>query len=159
MATANFMTYEDLPGLYFLTEEEAQTYDYEQLEKYRVLEDWEIEDLKDFISDCNLEIYERACRLQLSNRDCDQPEFENIDNTRIVLKPGYYEGYQIAVEGEYHYCNQTSKNLIRKLFMKIARRFSIPVYRVAYRFSNGETGYTKVRTYGLTKKERLALGW
>lgn len=180
MATSNFITYDGLPGLYYIPYEELEhdaeidgiKYDPDNIEGYydaldQYAEDcfkgckilWEDDsEVEGFISECNDELQERAQRLSNSLRDVDYLEYESLKNTKIVLKGGYYYGCQIAVEGDYKYLNKTSKKLVKKLFMRIARRFRLPVYVLAYRLSNGETGFTKVKECKPTPRE-LAMGW
>lgn len=184
MATSNFESYEDLPGIYFMCYEDIEenalqsgavvytgedsdedafwerleAYIDEYWSNYCILCEEDIHGLQKFIEECNDVLWERACRLYQSPRYNDGVEYENLRNTKITLKGGYYMGYQIAVEGDYDYLNKTSKKLVRKLFMRIARKFYLPVYGVAYRCSNGETGFRKIKDCKPTAKER-AMGW
>ena len=43
--------------------------------------------------------------------------------------------------------NKTNKKLVKDCLVKIAKEFRLWAYDLAYRFSNGETGFTKVREY------------
>lgn len=72
-------------------------------------------------------------------------------NIMVDIKPGYHEGYQLAVVNEVMFDDFVSED--RKLeqlkrfgdfLSDIAKKYNIAKYKVAYRFSNGETGYTKI---------------
>lgn len=171
MATSNFKIYNDLPGIYFMSKDEIEAYasqdenfvyDPEEDEEgdgyydalfdyidkywpgYVFLDESNFYDLQKYIDECNDILQKRACRLYESPRCVDSVEYDNLRTTKITIESGHYMGYQIAVEGDYKYLNKTSKKLVRQLFMKIAKKFDLPIYALAYRFSNGETGFIKI---------------
>lgn len=171
MATANFYSYGEFPNLYFITLEEVEDrascdgieYDDEAamsayIEKYFkdmvILDDYDIGMLRERLEAANDEIHDKAIRLCYeSPRYRDQCEGEDLRGVSLKLEDGYYEGAQIAIDGPYRYLNKTNKGMIRRLMEKIARAFYMKDYSVAYRFSNGETGYKAGKQYKPTARE------
>ena len=161
MAKSNFNhIYSTLPNLYFMTyeeiflnsqylpEQEQDQYieDYEN--NYRVLTDEDIIDLEALIDEQNKIIQSKGERLYYdSPRQVDQDEGYTLKDIKIFIESGEYEGQQLAVSDDYKYLNKTNKKLIKKCLIKIAKAMSLWGYDLAYRFSNGETGFLKVREY------------
>ena len=168
MATSNFYYYDDLLNLYSITYDEAlynaNAYcEYHNIDKdddlecekafneankgLRIFDESEMEELENFIEELNKKIKDKAYRLYDSNRQCDQDEYYNLIDCKIYIESGYYEGFQIAVSKDYQYLNKTNQKMIQQMFKKIARKFGMYAYTLAYRFSNGETGFHKVKEY------------
>ena len=166
MAASNFGWYNTLLNLYSITYEEAlykvDSYcEYENIEQteenfeeifekanenLRVFDEFEMEELEQFISECNNKIAQVRNNLYYSKRQCDQDEYYNMYDLQIIIESGRYSGFRIACK-DYDYVNKTHKKLIQSLFRKIARKFGMYAYSLAYRFSNGETGFSLVKKY------------
>lgn len=146
MATSNFKVYNGLLNLYFMTDDELSFFDIETQDfynkKYRVLSDYEFSKLDQFIEKLNADINARA-----ENRIKADDEYYNLKETKISIENGYYMGGQIAISNGFKYLNKTNKKYIASLFRKIARAFNLWSYGLAYRYSNGETGFYKIKEY------------
>lgn len=164
MAKSNFnYIYQTLPNLFFKTDDEVleiansiypgdeqkqDEYIQQAYEGQRVLDEYEIKDLKSFIKKVNQTIRAKGEKLYYcSNRECDQREGYTLKDIEIFIEPGEYEGAQLAVSNDYKYLNKTNKKLVKDCLVKIAKEFRLWAYDLAYRFSSGETGFTKVREY------------
>lgn len=164
MAKSNFnYIYSTLPNLYFMTfeevlegaysiypddEEKRENYIDHTCDSLRVLDDDEIKDLQSFIDEINEVIQNKGNRLYYNSyREVDQNEGYTLKDIKIFIEPGEYQGAQLAVSNDYKYLNKTNKKLVKKCLIKIAKKFKLWAYDLAYRFSNGETGFTKVREY------------
>ena len=166
MATSNFGWYNDLLNLYSITYDEAlnnmDSYcDYHNItrteeneeelfekanQNLRYFDEWEFEELEQFIDECNKKIDSVRYNLEYSRRQCDQDEAWNMSDLKIEIEGGHYQGFRIACK-DYEYVNKTHRKLIQSLFKKIARKFGMYAYSLAYRFSNGETGFSLVKKY------------
>ena len=146
MATSNFKVYNDLLNLYFMTDEELAFFDDETSDfyytNYRVLNDYDFSKLDQFIEKLNAEINAKA-----ENRTKADDEYYNLKETKISIENGYYMGGQIAISNAFKYLNKTNKKYIASLFRKIAKEFNLWSYGLAYQFSNGETGFYKIKEY------------
>lgn len=146
MATSNFKVYNGLLNLYFMTDDELSFFDDETIEfyykKYRVLDDYEFSQLERFIEKLNADINARA-----ENRTKADDEYYNLKETKISIENGYYMGGQIAISNGFKYLNKTNKKYIASLFRKIAKAFNLWSYGLAYCYSNGETGFYKIKEY------------
>lgn len=164
MAKSNFnYIYQTLPNLFFKTDDEVletanciypgdenkqDEYIQREYEQNKVLDDFELSDLQSFIKKVNETISSKGEKLYYcSMRSCDQREGYTLMNIKIFIEPGNYEGAQLAVNDEYKYLNKTNRKLVKDCLVKIAKEFRLWAYDLAYRFSNGETGFTKVREY------------
>lgn len=181
MSASNFYHYDDFPNLYCMSEEEIieqayhegiaydhedpdaywdkiEAYVRENFKDYRILTDDEIHELRHFIEECNEEIEIKGNRLYYDGRrECDECEGDYLRTVKLGIEPGYYMGFQIAISGDYRYINKTNKRLVARLMEKIARRFYLYGYGLAYRFSNGETGFNLVKKYKPTRRELAAM--
>ena len=162
MATSNFYYYDNLPNLYFKTieelldaayyaeldEEEEQEYLDKEWSKYRVLDEYEYEELKSYIEEMNRIISDKA-NSYISDRQASYEQSNLLSDMKITIESGYYEGAQIFLENYcyYKYLNKTNQKLIKSLFIKIAKKFHLYDYSLAYRFSNGETGFNLAKKY------------
>ena len=146
MATSNFKVYNELSNLYFMTDDELSFYDIETQDfyykEYRVLSDYEFSQLERFIEKMNADIEAKAER-----RTKADDEYYNLKETKISIESGYYMGGQIAISNGFKYLNKTNKKYIASLFRKIAKAFNLWSYGLAYRCSNGETGFYKIKEY------------
>lgn len=164
MAKSNFnYIYKTLPNLYFMTfdevcecaydlypedEEKRDQYIDDECTNLKVLDIDEMYELEQFITNMNDIIQSKGERLYYySNREKDQEEGYTLKDIKIFIEPGEYQGAQLAVSNDYKYLNKTNKKLVRDCLVKIAKKFNLWAYELAYRFSNGETGFTKVREY------------
>ena len=164
MATSNFYFYNDLLNIYFKSlddlyeicylqkydDEETEKYVDENCDRYCVLDEQDIIDIQETIDECNKIIKDKYERLYYySNRQCDYQQAIDMQDIYIKIESGYYEGYQIALNdySSYRYLNKTNRKMISDLFKKIAKEHHLPIYDLAYRFSNGETGFTKIKQY------------
>lgn len=129
-----------------MTNDELSFFDIETQDfynkKYRVLSDYEFSKLDQFIEKLNADINARA-----ENRTKADDEYYNLKETKISIEAGYYMGGQIAISNGFKYLNKTNKKYIASLFRKIARAFNLWSYGLAYRYSNGETGFYKIKEY------------
>lgn len=162
MATSNFYYYDNLPNLYFKTieelldaayyaeldEDEEQEYFDKECEHYRVLDEYEYEELKSYIEEMNCIISDKA-NSYVSDRQASYEQSNLLSDMKITIENGYYEGAQISLENycDYKYLNKTNQKLINSLFIKIAKKFHLYDYNLAYRFSNGETGFNLAKKY------------
>ena len=160
MATSNFYYYDNLPNLFFktfgelldiayyarLSEDDEQKYIDDQCKKYRILDEIEYDELKDYIEKMN-DIIENKANSYRSDKYDDQADL--LHNMHIDIESGHYEGLQIYLNNyrDYSYLNKTNQKLIKSLFMKIAKRFHLYDYTLAYRFSNGETAFSLIKKY------------
>ena len=144
-----FMTYEEIfSNSQYLPEQEQDKYIENCENNYRVLTDEDISDLKSLIDEQNEIIQNKGERLYYySHRQVDQDEGYTLKDIKIFIEAGEYEGAQLAVSDDYKYLNKTNKKLVKKCLIKIAKAMSLWGYDLAYRFSNGETGFIKVREY------------
>ena len=164
MAKSNFnYIYKTLPNLYFMTleeviesaynlypddEEKREKYIDDECEQLKVLDRYDIDELDSFISEMNQVIQAKGQRLYYNSyREKDQDEGYMLKDIEIFIEAGEYQGAQLAVSNDYKYLNKTNKKLVKDCLVKIARKFKLWGYELAYRFSNGETGFNKVMEY------------
>lgn len=168
MATSNFGWYNDLLNLYSITYDElldkvdsyceyhnidkSDETQYEQVldnisKELKVFDEYELDELNAYIEELNKKIRAKAYRLSDSKRMKDYDEYLSLIDCEIGLESGYYEGFQVVVNSEYKYLNKTNKQMIQKMFRSIARKFGMFAYTLAYRGSNGETGFNLVKKY------------
>lgn len=185
MATANFYPYDVIPNFYFMTRDEieqraAYSDDFnhdpdnddpdaywdkldawidEHYKGYRIVDDYELQQLEEALDDINDKIKAKTYGYDV-RKQRDLEESWLLEDIQLVIKGGYYEGYQIAIEGHREYLfeqlNKTNQRWIIKMLKQVARRFYLPQYCLAYRFSNGEAGFTKIKDYKPTKRDLAA---
>lgn len=162
MATSNFYYYNNLPNLYFKTfdelsdtsfyagldETEEQKYFDNVYKRYRILDEIEYAELQDYIEEMN-DIIKNKSYSYVSNRQASYEQSDLLNNIAITIEPGHYEGAQIYLNNycDYSYLNKTNQKLIKSLFIKIAKKFHLYSYDLAYRFSNGETAFNLIKKY------------
>lgn len=162
MATSNFMYYNDLPNLYFKTigelleaayyedldEDDEQKYIDRECSIHRVLDEIEYGELEDYIEEMN-NIIKNKSYSYVSNRQEAYEQADLLDGMAIALEAGRYEGMQISLKNycDYKNLNKTNQKLIKSLFIKIAKRFHLYDYTLAYRFSNGEAAFRLIKKY------------
>lgn len=162
MATSNFMYYNDLPNLYFKTigelldaayyegldEDAEQKYIDKECSNYRVLDEIEYGELEDYIDEMN-NIIKNKSYSYVSNRQASYEQADLLNGIAIALEDGHYEGMQISLKNYCYYknLNKTNQKLIKSLFIKIAKKFHLYSYDLAYRYSNGETGFNLIKKY------------
>ena len=166
MAKSNFnYYYNTLPNLFWMdfedileaawdqypgddNEEKRDQYVDDLCDGARVLDYEEIQDLKQLIKDANEKIQDKGHKLYYySNRQKDQDEGYMLKDFEIFIEPGEYQGYQLAVSKDYKYLNKTNRQLVKNCLIYIAKKLKLWGYTLAYRFSNGETGFSKVKEY------------
>ena len=172
--TSNFYDHNYLPLLVFMMDDEIEAHmdydngrpkeddfeDYDDyfdaLEKFKdefydkyykgvcILTEEEVDDLKFDLDAFNSETKELAYELT------DDAENENwdLEDIKLVLEPGYYEGAQIKCEYEknFDYLTEDVKKAQLERFNtfldKMQKKYGLTKLKTAYRMSNGETGYT-----------------
>lgn len=166
MAKSNFnYYYNTLPNLFWMdfedileaawdqypgddNEEKRDQYVDDLCDGVRVLDYEEIQDLKQLIKDANEKIQDKGHKLYYySNRQKDQDEGYMLKGFEIFIEAGEYQGYQLAVSNDYKYLNKTNRQLVKNCLIYIAKKLKLWGYTLAYRFSNGETGFSKVKEY------------
>lgn len=169
--TSNFASMDNLPLLVFedfnvVLENGSFPVedDYETEEKYweavdkfyddypcTLLNDEEIDDLKEDIDNFNSETKDMAY-----SDEVDDEDYDTLKDIVVELKPGYYEAVQLYVkESLFEYLSESEKkrqlDRLTKFFDDMKKKYSLTELGVAYRFSNGETGYKKVESVGKTE--------
>ena len=147
MATSNFYSMNNLPGIYFCCIDDYFDDSYMN-DSYRYLDQYEFDELQDDIDNFNRKIRDIYYQLSDSPRYKDRQEADNLYDLKVEIKAGYYEGYQLYLRDyDYEILNKTHQRMIKRFFYQMARKYHLPVYIVAYRFSNGETGYNLIKQY------------
>ena len=154
-STANFGTMESLPLLIFDDYNDVYERIYDEASK-EFGEDadqdeiWErAEELFDEQIDyCTLteeeqdEIKDRISMFNSKMRDKYSDE-EIESDIEVEIKPGYYEAAQLYCNDKY--LSDEQKEDVRKFFEELKKYFHLTELKVAYSFSNGETGYEIVK--------------
>lgn len=108
-----------------------------------LLTDEDVANLENDIDAFNAETKD-VCSSMEEDKYYDNSDLEDV---RIKLEPGYYEGVQVDVEHEKYldYLDEDVKQeqlaRFNKFFEDIKSKYGLTSLSVAYRFSNGETGY------------------
>lgn len=103
-----------------------------------VLDEYEVEELESMVEDANEKIISKASELYDDNFD----EYNILTDVKISIEPGYFQGAQLYVDEQYFkYLSDDSKKFVKDLYEEISKKFNLTELSVAYRFSNGETGY------------------
>lgn len=143
---SNFWTMSKLPLLIFDDDEAVydKLRDAARLELGKDASDEEVsdkvEELYDGIDYCTL-VDEEIDGLKQDVEDFNR---ENSDTKiKVEIKPGYYEAYQL-------YCNDKELSdeevgKVAKFFDEMKKKYYLTALKVAYRASNGETGYSIVK--------------
>lgn len=129
--TSNFKSMDMLPLLVFKTLDEITEED--DYDESAVLDEQEVRDLESDVDDFNY-------NMKMSDVDEDG----EYSVPKVEIKPGYYEGAQLYCDTD-GLSNQGVEEVV-KFFNKMKNKYSLTKLMVAYRFSNGETGYQKIES-------------
>lgn len=135
--TSNFKSMDMLPLLVFKTLDEITEED--DYDESAVLDEQEVRDLESDVDDFNYD-------MKMSDVDEDG----EYSVPKVEIKPGYYEGAQLYCDTD-GLSNQGVEEVV-KFFNKMKNKYSLTELTVAYRFSNGETGYRKIES--LSKRHK-----
>lgn len=135
--TSNFESMDMLPLLVFKTLDEITEED--DYDESAVLDEQEVRDLESDVDDFNYD-------MKMSDVDEDG----EYSVPKVEIKPGYYEGAQLYCDTD-GLSNQGVEEVV-KFFNKMKNKYSLTELTVAYRFSNGETGYRKIES--LSKRHK-----
>ena len=115
------------------------------------LDEDEVERLENRLADFNAETQSIADeRWDYDYSDEDADDLALLSEIKVHIEPGYYEAAYIDVDNEknFEYMKPENKEKYIKrfedLFAELKKEFGLYEYAVAYKFSNGETGYKKV---------------
>ena len=153
--TANFGILINFPLLVFdiLTDEK-------EAPNICILSEEEFKQLEQDLIDFNQETKEIAWDIE---NDDDSINLEDIE---LEIEPGYYEGAYINVKYEDNFDVLSDKvkqeQLIRfkDFFKQLKKKYHLTELKIAYKFNNGETGYTEVNeTFYWNSKEFKELRW
>lgn len=119
-----------------------------------VLDDDTISELEYSLGEINADIKETAEDVidDLENKEDSLTKEEDekledayvLKDTEVSLKDGYYSGFYIGVSSSFKYLSKENKEFIIFKVKEIAKKFGLTELEVAYRASNGETGYNIV---------------
>lgn len=151
-----------------------------------------IDEVNDLIAHLAGMAYDESYKLdrELENNEYSDEEYDRIreeanewldasdylDDLKLGIKPGYYEGAQLYLDGWDKYfieaVPEDYRQQIVDAYNKIGKDFGLMKLGVAYHASNGETGYNLIKedvsytrqqlidavkdAYGFTNKEALA---
>lgn len=162
--TSNFWSMKGLPLLVFYTMDEAlqlsDEYVGQELSdpKYDGMDEDQLEEIRDDLDEkfwdelevCVLD-EEELSRLQkdieehndamLDKYNYEAEDGEAFDPEKVELKPGYYSAAQMYCNDRY--CDEQEFNDHLDFFEEMKNKYALTELEVAYRFSNGETGYSK----------------
>lgn len=162
--TSNFWSMKGLPLLVFYTMDEAlqlsDEYVGQELSdpKYDGMDEDQLEEIRDDLDEkfwdelevCVLD-EEELSRLQkdieehndamLDKYNYEAEDGEALDPEKVELKPGYYSAAQMYCNDRY--CDEQEFNDHLDFFEEMKNKYALTELEVAYRFSNGETGYSK----------------
>lgn len=165
--TSNFGSLDNFPLLVYIPYDEF--YDsLEYVDGYPKMEDYDNEDdyyeaQEKFVDEYYDKHYKGVALLtdeDVANLESDIEDFNrqtkdiaydldnyDLEDIQLKLEPGYYEGVQIDCEYEksFNYLDEKVKEeqlaRFKKFFDDIKTKYGLTSLSVAYRFSNGETGY------------------
>lgn len=161
--TSNFSSLDHLPLLTFFTDDEVydmMEYDLEYIEddderykkereyfdnfKWCILNEYDLEKLRDDIHDFNYDTTQIAYDLQ--DEEETAQEGYTLEDIEVEIKPGYYQGAQIDVKWEKSLqdISEAQRKRFVDFFKEIKNKYGLSELGVSYRFSNGETGYYKI---------------
>lgn len=135
--TSNFWSMDELPLLVFMPLDEVTEED--DYDESVVLDEQDVIDLESDVDDFNH-------NMKIS--DVDEEGEYNIP--KVEIKPGYYRGAQLYCD-TYGLSKQGVEE-VTKFFDEMKNKYSLTELIVAYRFSNGETGYQKIES--LSKRHK-----
>lgn len=166
--TSNFGSLDNFPLLVYIPYDEF--YDsLEYVDGYPKMEDYDNEDdyyeaQEKFVDEYYDKHYKGVALLtdeDVANLESDIEDFNrqtkdiaydldnyDLEDIQLKLEPGYYEGVQVDCEYEksFNYLDEKVKEeqlaRFKKFFDDIKNKYGLTSLSVAYRFSNGETGYT-----------------
>jgi len=141
----------------FLQEFADEHYD-EYSQGVCVLDDDEIKALEEKIDEFNYEIHRQGESIT-GTEEYDDGDI--LKNSETEIKGGYYEGYQIFTEFQYKDDENLSEELrkpFQDFYAEIKKEFGLTELSVAYKASNGETGYRIVEEARDEAKRNHRLG-
>ena len=115
----------------------------------RALTDDDVENLENELFLFNEKMRARGEELAYGEGSDDDAQYQRgqvLKDLKVGLKPGYYEGVQLFcdIDGDESFLTEDDKNELIEFFKKIKKDFSLTELAVAYKASNGETGYSIV---------------
>lgn len=161
--TSNFRSLDHLPLLVFFTDDEVydmMNYDLEDIEdiderdkkeqeyldnfEWCILYEDDLEKLRDDIHDFNYDTTQIAYDLQ--DEEETAQEGYTLEDIKVELEPGYYQGAQVDVKWEKSLqdVSEAQRKRFVDFFKEIKNKYGLSELGVSYRFSNGETGYYKI---------------
>lgn len=158
--------YEDEDDFYEARDEFEEKY-FDKID-YCILTDEDVENLKDDLSTLNDKIYNMSYNyyydsqyednLTDEQRDEAYDEslyLESISKPGFVIESGYYEAYEIYNENgkDIEYLNDKDRDFILKSIDDIKKKYNLTELEVAYRMSNGETGYNIKKNESVVKED------
>lgn len=135
-STGNFRVQDGLPILAFDVED--YTNEKETSEDIRILSEDGYHGLEDELEVANEKFWAKY------HEFTDEEEYLEPGEVEFKIRPGYFDGAQVIVEGYENIQTKELKEFAKKLYLEIGKKFNLTKLERAYVFSNGETGYKKV---------------
>lgn len=158
--TSNFWSMDRFPLLVFDDYETISDQIVDELknehEEFKDMEYWEIQETPEYeeawdkVKVCVLdesEVDELENDIKEFNRNINYDDrYDDYEDTevKVEVKPGYYQAAQIYVNDE-NYLQDWQIEEINKFLKELKEKYHLTTLSVAYRFSNGETGYDIVK--------------
>ena len=130
--------------------------------KVCVLDEDEQERLKNKLYDFNEESKRMAWDADVVDDEQQYGDNLNLEDVRLEIEPGYYEAAYINVENERYldYLEDDFKaqqmERFNKFFDEIKKEFGLTKLSLAFRASNGETGYNIVKDESLKESDEVS---
>lgn len=140
-ATGNFRVQKGLPILAFDVED--YTDEKETSEDIRILSKDEYHDLEDELEVANEKFWAKYHEIMDDDND-EHYEYLESGEVEFRIEAGYYDYAQVIVEGYEDIQTKELKELAKKLYLEIGKKFNLTKLERDYVFSSGETGYKKV---------------
>lgn len=115
-----------------------------------VLTEEDVENLEEDIDNFNGDTKSIAYEIYDKDYEDADDDYYTLKDIAVKIESGYYAAAQIDVENEdeFQYLSEKLKNeqleRFKNFFKELKDKYNLTELTVAYRFSNGETGYSKV---------------
>lgn len=158
--TSNFHTMSNLPLLVFGDYDDVVDFVYEQTVAQLdnpdadIFDTPEFEENMDAIDYCvlteddenklkkDVDNFNRTMKNERYDKEDEEQGNNEYDDVEVVIKSGYYEAYQLYCDTKYLADWQLERT--KAFFQEMKKKYHLTEFGVAYRASNGETGYRKV---------------
>lgn len=148
-ATGNFRVQKGLPILAFDVEDYSD--EKEASEDIRILSEDEYRDLEDELEVANEKFWAKYHEIMDDDND-ERYEYLEPGEVEFRIEAGYYDYAQVIVKGYEDIQTEELKELAKKLYLEIGKKFNLTKLERDYVFSSGETGYKKVEKVEKSKK-------